>query len=64
MLTVPFGNIERGGEEQIWRQLKEEFHLQHVGFEVSITHAQGKVRAVNVNVGIVSTEVVAIRPLE
>lgn len=45
----------------MWRQLKQ-FDFRHVDFELSTKHAQGEVRAVNINLGMVSTEMVVIRP--
>lgn len=59
-MTAPFGDMEKWEEEQIWRQLQREFHLRRVDFEASMKYAQGDPRPVNVNLGVVSKEVVVI----
>lgn len=47
----------------MWRQLKQ-FDYRLIDFELSTKRAQGEVRAVNINLGVVSTEMVVIRPRE
>ena len=61
-MTAQFSNMERWKSEKIWRQLKQEFHFRHVDFEMAIKYAQGEVKDVNVNLGVVSIEMMVLSP--